>query len=144
MIRKAFYAALAAAAVGVAQAAVLISPGGSSLLAAATGTAVLSAVGWDGTTLTPALITPFGTYGYIVDATSDTVVAAMTDVGPVHFAVTPVGPGTYYLATDGSPFSTGSIAYKSENFTLVPEPGTYALLAGLGLVGFAGYRRLRS
>jgi len=33
----------------------------------------------------------------------------------------------------------------SEAFTLygVPEPQTYALAGGLGLIGFAGYRRLR-
>jgi hypothetical protein len=35
-------------------------------------------------------------------------------------------------------------AWTSDTFALVPEPGTYALLAGLGLVGFAGYRRFRS
>ena len=138
------YAAIAAAAIGVAQAAVMISPGGAAVLGTASGTAVLSAVSWDGTTLAPVVIAPFGAYGYVVDAASDTVVTAMTDVGPVHFALAPVGPGTYYLATDGSPFSTASIAYKSENFTLVPEPGTYALIAGMGLVGFAGYRRFRS
>jgi hypothetical protein len=28
-------------------------------------------------------------------------------------------------------------------FAVVPEPATFALLAGLGLLGFAGWRRLR-
>jgi len=143
MLKKIMYAAVLAAGMGTSQAAVMISPGGAAVLGTVSGTAVLSAVSWDGTSLTPVVIAPFGAYGYVVDAASDTVVLAMTDVGPVHFASAPVGPGTYYLATDGSPFSVGSVEYKSENFTLVPEPGTYALLAGLGLVGFAGYRRFR-
>lgn len=38
-------------------------------------------------------------------------------------------------------------AWTSQTFLLVsqpiPEPSTYAVLAGLGLVGFAGYRRFR-
>lgn len=54
----------------------------------------------------------------------------------------------------GDPFSppanVGGItakAWTSQTFLLVsqpiPEPSTYAVLAGLGLVGFAGYRRFR-
>lgn len=142
MLKKVMVAAGLAAGIGAVQAAVLLSPGDSTLLGTASGSATLSAVSWDGTDLISVLISPFGANGYVVDAATDTVVATMTDAGSVHFGTFAVGPGVYYLATDGSPFSTASIEYKSENFTLVPEPGTYAMLAGLGLVGFGLWRRL--
>lgn len=45
-------------------------------------------------------------------------------------------------------FSGGGVRFSesvdfSPQITVIPEPGTYALLFGLGILGLVGYRRLR-
>jgi hypothetical protein len=98
-----------------------------------------------------------GGFGYVVnDATgtiaatiSPGVVLAYSDLlaVPASLAVNTV----YYLIADTSVLAVGAAApvapyLRTETFELfepIPEPGTVALIAGLGLVGFAGYRRFR-
>ena len=55
------------------------------------------------------------------------------------------GIGTGQFSNSGSGWVDQGLptAFKFE-VAVVPEPGTYALMAGLGLVGFAGYRRWRN
>ncbi len=50
------------------------------------------------------------------------------------------GPGGTF--NDNPPFAAGD--FSTVPFAPVPEPETYAMLAGLGLVGFGLYRRCRN
>lgn len=50
--------------------------------------------------------------------------------------------GLWYLNLRTTSFAGGEIRGQMQ-LTPVPEPETYALMAGLGLVGFAAYRRYR-
>ena len=57
--------------------------------------------------------------------------------GPVNFVD---GAGaTYTLTGYVSPAGTSNRTVTGA----IPDPSTYAMIAGLGLVGFAGYRRMR-
>lgn len=54
-----------------------------------------------------------------------------------------VGDGDYYkLTANIAPAGTMNFDLKAAH--LVPEPGSFAMIAGLGLVGFATYRRIRA
>lgn len=159
-MRKAIMAAGLAAGLGMgtAQAAVLLGPGDSSFLSTDMGSGA-GFTEWDGTELFWAVFDFSGTaYGYVVEDATDSVIAvADADAPPVHYGFTTnpvadniVGNGVfYYLATSASALGEGDsiaglTAYESERFELyIPEPSAYALLAGLGLVGFVGYRRFR-
>ncbi|MBE7501717.1 MAG: PEP-CTERM sorting domain-containing protein [Verrucomicrobiales bacterium] len=98
-----------------------------------------------------------GGFGYVVNDATGTIAATITpSLVLAYSSVLPV-PGTlavntvYYLIADTAVLGVGDPApiapyLRTETFELfevIPEPGTYALLAGLGLVGFAGYRRFR-
>lgn len=131
-------------------AAVILTPGDLSYLNPVSGSG-LGYVYWNGTTTFAASLSAFGDYGYVVEDATDTVVLPMVDIGGTthNIVTTSLSENTwYYLATSdvvqsvGSSF--GNAELQTESFILVPEPGTYALLAGLGLVGFAGIRRFRS
>lgn len=153
-MRKALLAAVLAAGMAVANAVSFIAPGDSSFLGTELGSGS-AFVAWDGTTTFGALFDFSGTeFGYLVEDATDTVVVGtgqFINAAPVHFATSfgPTPPQFYYLATSAFELYLGDsiagvTAYESERFRLgVPEPGSYAMLAGLGLVGFAGYRRFR-
>lgn len=146
-------AAFLAVGMGSGNAAVLINPGGFAFLGTVTGSASVAFAAWDGTDTVALLIesgSSLGAFGYYVDAANSVVAGMVLNAPPVHLGQTSalaVG-GTYYLATSSASINPGSPLtnpnYTSEQFTLVPEPGTYAMLAGLGLVAFAGYRRMGS
>jgi len=61
-------------------------------------------------------------------------------------AVNGVDAGAYYWAVAGDAVGTHGGAYLfSQNTAPVPEPETYAMmLAGLGMLGFMGKRRMKS
>lgn len=63
----------------------------------------------------------------------------IVDDGPGGFDPT---PAIFSLGTTPTIGGLGAFASITAS-QAVPEPGSYALLAGLGLVGFAGYRRFR-
>ena len=50
--------------------------------------------------------------------------------------------GKWYFNVASTIYPTGEI--RGQLLTAVPEPGEYAMIAGLGLVGFAWYRRVKS
>jgi hypothetical protein len=63
-----------------------------------------------------------------------------------HFAWLPGsgGDGVSYQTVYGSGVVFGSDLAFGLSSVEVPEPSAYALIAGLGLVGFGLYRRMRS
>lgn len=142
-----------------AKAQMVINPGGLSALGAASGTGA-AFVGWDGTTVTWAAVAG-ADYGYVVkDADNTVATAAGFDLSPIHIGTTTAlasdgvsdGPVLYYVAGSNDVLGAGdtlaSSVYTSERFELaqapIPEPGGFALMGGLGLIAFAGYRRWRA
>lgn len=146
------------AGLATAQAAVLVTQGGpSQSLFPASGLAT-GGVDW----AAPATVTIAGLIVQPVAnawvATGGTIVAPLTAAtggGGLSWAdgvaIPPLvadNSTQYYLV-----FGTGGVVGglvsgmshvegTTDPFVLVPEPGAYVLLAGLGLIGFAGYRRL--
>lgn len=91
-----------------------------------------------------------GTFGLYSDADGDglngTLISSTTFGGnSTSLAVNSVGAGSYYWAISGNATGNlGGIYNFTTNTAPVPEPETYALmLAGLGLLGFVGKRRMR-
>ena len=128
----------------VGNATVLLTPGDSATLGTVSGSALISIAAWDGTTTLSLVIEggPYGNYGYVVDAVNDIVAADMVlDAADVHIGITtvPVLGGTYYLATSNDLIGPNSPltnpVYVSEDFALVPEPGSSGMILGFGLMG---------
>lgn len=150
---------LAAFAVLSLNAAVVLLPGQSAGLAQVSGTGIGNAgVAYQSNAITvnsAALSIPAGTSGWLVDDNSGKLLASLNQTGLIWTKAFSV-PGDvqfnvwYSLATGNGGVVGGNISalapeyFRSEKFMLVPEPGTYALLTGLGLIGFATYRRFRS
>lgn len=158
-MRKVFVAVGLAAGLASAQAAVLVNFGGSAQwLGPAYGTA-FGAVQWDVpmSVTCIALTLPATTDGWVADAVGNTIVSPLAPIlGGVFWGavvgIPPLTLGTdYYLVFGGGGGVGGpvwgpggmTVTGATENFQLVPEPGTYGLVAGLGLAGFAVCRRLR-
>jgi len=167
-MRKAIIALGLAAGLATSQAQVFLNVGDAQPLGPVLGIGSGGVVWTAPATVAVGIVgIPAVSYGFIVDASTGLIVAALTPgSGPPTLAFGDFSVGVpaplvndnvtpYYLIigddTGGVvPFVGGPVtdleytAVKTESFVLVPEPGTYALLAGLGLVGFAGYRRFRS
>lgn len=89
--------------------------------------------------------------GYDLYDSTNTLVASgvQNSTGMVDLwtmSTTGLAAGDYYVQVTGALISETSGSYAGNlNITVVPEPGTYAmLLAGLGLVGMAGRRAKRA
>lgn len=159
-IRAAVIAVGLAAGFATSQAAVLVSLGGAAqALGSASGFAT-GGVEWSvpASATIAGLVVPPVTDGWV--ATGNTIVAALAPAGGgggIGWAAAVSLPpliadnSTQYYLVFGTGGSVGgpviggggmsAVTGSTETFVLVPEPGTYAMLAGLGLVGFAGYRR---
>ena len=96
-----------------------------------------------------------GNYGLTARGWTTTKIDASNVGGPVPTYGLNSAIVDLYSVTDtvGNPFSTGASGYSTASTILslasfqtaaVPEPETYAMLAGLGLVGFGLYRRCRN
>jgi hypothetical protein len=150
----------ALAAFSIANAQVILTPGDTSALDQVGGSGWgTGSVAYDGgavSVLTGAVVIPSETDGWLVregPGASNHLLYPLNNEGlawAANFGV----PGdlqlnTWYFIATGSGGSQGgdihsmhNEVFRSESFMLIPEPGTYALIAGLGLVGFAGWRRL--
>lgn len=159
-IRASVIAVGLAAGLATSQAAVLVSlGGGAQSLGSASGFAT-GGVEWTvpATATIAGLVVPAVSDAWV--ATGNTIVAALSPAGgggglgwAAAVGLPPLvadNSTQYYLVfgtggSVGGPVTGGggmsSVVGSTETFVLVPEPGTYALLAGLGLVGFASYRR---
>lgn len=91
-----------------------------------------------------------GTFALYSDADGDGLDGTLitsTTLGTTNatFTATNLAAGSYYLAFSGDAVgSKGGIYNFTTNTAPIPEPETYALmLAGLGLLGFVGKRRMR-
>jgi len=62
-----------------------------------------------------------------------------SQAGDIYHNVVPGHVDSWLLTAKSN--SKVDVTFTAEH--VVPEPSTYALIAGLGLVGFAGYRRMR-
>ena len=161
-MRKALLALGAAAGLVTAQAAVFVTQGGpAQSLGAAIGFAT-GGVEWSlpASATIAGLVVPPVTDAWV--ATGNTIVTALAPAGgggglgwAASVGIPPLvaDNATQYYLVFGTGGSAGGlvvgvggmtwVAGSTETFVLVPEPGSYALLAGLGLVGVAGYRRFR-
>ena len=114
---------------------------------------VTSAVSLEQPTIQPGGFDYFianGSFGLYSDADGDgmggTLISSTTFAGSsTSLRATNLAAGSYYFAVAGDATGNlGGIYNFTSNTAPVPEPETYALmLAGLGLLGFVGKRRMR-
>jgi hypothetical protein len=91
----------------------------------------------------PALALPASSTTLLARLTIDTTGLTQSD-GPWTLSLKNISPGniaTEYVLVSTAPLPIDTI--NDGTLTIVPEPHEYALMAGLGLAGFAGYRRWR-
>lgn len=151
-----------AAGLAVAQAAAFLTltPGSAGVLPPVTaGTTGAGAAAWTpgatlaGVAIATDLDASAGGFAYVVNEATGKIVTAIAPGVVLAYSQPFAVPGViqtgvvYYLIADSSgPLAAGASApaapyLRTANFVLVPEPGSYVLLVGLGLAGFAGYRR---
>ena len=117
--------------VSLSSGAIFLAPGGYTL--SASGFSVAHSL--SDSAVTPIVSTP------VYQNPGDFVPGSLSD-----FIVTNFDPTTFNPVLDGLNIASSSPRWKSVNFTYtpVPEPETYAMVAGAALVGFGLWRRRQS
>jgi hypothetical protein len=92
------------------------------------------------------LPTPFDSLGYSLNAGSPVILSGTSgngNVGPVsgNVSVTAGDVFRFFANSSDSFGGAATMVVTSFSFTPVPEPATYAVMAGAGLLGFAVWRR---